>query len=205
MFSDLDIALKNVQHNTNCSCENRNQCLTPSQGFTISVAILEKINDDDNSNVNVTLERRLQLAKNFADILRRRQNRGQCEDDILIVLSKLDSVVYTAAGETVAKFLTPEIIKNVEERAVPKLNNNQYFEAVSEIVLSYEDILEGKPVKGDAKEPWYHPLPLWAVWAIGGFLVFLILLIIALIIFCCTKRKRTREYTVGRVNYNTRM
>jgi len=206
-IDELDVALTNVQYNTNCSCEDKNACKTEPQGFVISVAILEKIKGNDNTDSS--LVERLELAETFAKGLRIRLNRGQCGDEVLIVLSKNDSVVFTSPGGTAAKILTQDIINEVDDKIRPRLSKNEYFEALSEMILAYEDVFEGKYYSStsnpNAGEPWYHPLPLWAVWVIGGVLLFLILLIIAIIILCCLRKKRTREYTVGRVNYNTKL
>ncbi|KAE9546842.1 hypothetical protein FO519_009946, partial [Halicephalobus sp. NKZ332] len=75
----MNIISTNIQHNTNCSCENQNQCSYPHTGFTISVAILEKIKDNDDI-INPSTDHKLKLAEVFANALRIRQNRGHCGD-----------------------------------------------------------------------------------------------------------------------------
>uniref|UniRef100_A0AC34QWJ3 Uncharacterized protein n=2 Tax=Panagrolaimus sp. JU765 TaxID=591449 RepID=A0AC34QWJ3_9BILA len=132
--------------------------------------------------------------------------RDQCNDDVLIVISRADNVIYTSVGATAGKFLTPTVILETDKKILPKLENQQFFEAASEMILTYQDVLQGKPLTQVAAEKhWYSPLPLWAVYAIGGGILLLFVLLTASIVCCVLQRKRRREYTVGRVNYNTRM
>jgi hypothetical protein len=58
-----------------------------------------------------------QLAEVFAKVLRRRQRRGQCEDDVLIVYSVEDDALYTAVGETARRKLHPDVVTEVENYA----------------------------------------------------------------------------------------
>ncbi|VDO75757.1 unnamed protein product, partial [Onchocerca flexuosa] len=80
--------LQQIRYATNCSCPNEdksygNCTAIDPHGYTLSIAVMRSIemnNDMMNSgNLNDTF-------RIFADNLRRRQNRGQCADDVLIVL-----------------------------------------------------------------------------------------------------------------------
>uniref|UniRef100_A0AC34GF81 Uncharacterized protein n=1 Tax=Panagrolaimus sp. ES5 TaxID=591445 RepID=A0AC34GF81_9BILA len=85
----IDPMLIEIQKTTNCSCQDVDQCfITPNgrQGVTISVALLKSISAD-NIPEEQTPEGRLHLIRNFANALRNRQQRGSCDDDILIVIT----------------------------------------------------------------------------------------------------------------------
>uniref|UniRef100_A0A158P869 Exostosin domain-containing protein n=1 Tax=Angiostrongylus cantonensis TaxID=6313 RepID=A0A158P869_ANGCA len=71
---------------TRCTCSPMDvgQCDDSPRGFTISVAVVRKM---------VNLDSIRMAAEEFADALRERQNRGQCNDDVLIFVSVDDHVV----------------------------------------------------------------------------------------------------------------
>ncbi|KAE9546027.1 hypothetical protein FO519_010761, partial [Halicephalobus sp. NKZ332] len=162
----LNIVLTNIRQNTNCTCKDPEKCHRSPKGFTVSVAILEKIKDNDDMT-NPSLDHKLKLAEVFANALRIRQNRGQCGDDILIVLSKSDGVIYTSLGMTAAKFLTPEVIQGTDKKIKSKLEKQEYFEALSEMIFTFEDALENS-MKGRSQS---RSSLYWFLWAIEDILV----------------------------------
>ncbi|KJH41162.1 hypothetical protein DICVIV_12863 [Dictyocaulus viviparus] len=89
VLSDL---LNDVRENTKCSCSPMDvgQCDDSTHGFTISVVIIRKMMLDITECKPDNIR---DVARHFTEALRERQNRGQCNDDLLVVLSADDNVV----------------------------------------------------------------------------------------------------------------
>jgi hypothetical protein len=205
----IDPMLVEIQKTTNCSCQDDRCFITPygRQGVTISVALLKSISSD-NVPEEQTPEGRLHLIRNFANALRNRQGRGSCDDDILIVITP--EMIYTAVGTGTSPIISKDAIDKVDKIVLPYLQSKDYTRAIVEMTRLYSSALKGEDSGNITSQPWYSPLPLWAVYAIGGGILALIIAIIAIIVIMVLKRKqKTRGYSVGqqaRINgQNTRM
>ncbi|KAK5974270.1 hypothetical protein GCK32_016183, partial [Trichostrongylus colubriformis] len=56
-------------------------------------------------------------AETFADTLRKRQSRGQCDDDVLIFVSADDKEVWTSLGVVTKRYLSDEAVHAVTSKA----------------------------------------------------------------------------------------
>lgn len=87
--------LVEVQGKTKCVCDQLadnvyGRCDGEGLGYIMSIALTQKmvLNDDEKDTETVR-----RAAEVFADTVRIRQNRGHCQDDLLIFLSADDKVV----------------------------------------------------------------------------------------------------------------
>ena len=125
-------------------------------------------------------------------------------------LSNLGFQIYTAVGNGSASIINQNVIDKVDQVVLPYLQTKDYNRALVEMITAYSAVLRGEyyPAVHGGK-PWYSPLPLWAVYAIGGAIIAIILIIIIVIILVVLHRRKTQGYSVGHVASrnadNTRM
>ncbi|PAV64433.1 hypothetical protein WR25_07021 isoform B [Diploscapter pachys] len=125
----LSTSLIEVRGKTKCSCSAADeiQCIDSSNGFTMSIALVPKfkLNDDEYTQANL-----LRAAELFADSLRDRYDRDQCDDDILIVYSTNDSIIWTSVGDVASRYLYRTVIDQVQKQA----GKSPFFSLVNLIV-----------------------------------------------------------------------
>uniref|UniRef100_A0A1I7XLE6 TPM domain-containing protein n=1 Tax=Heterorhabditis bacteriophora TaxID=37862 RepID=A0A1I7XLE6_HETBA len=100
-------------------------------------------------NVRMTMISRdeesvLFAAMKFANTVRRRQYRGQCEDDLLIFLSTKDKVVWTSVGKVTQRYLSTQMINSITISSETHFRNGEYTEGLQYMVDSYTSILNGE-------------------------------------------------------------
>uniref|UniRef100_A0A8R1ICZ5 Uncharacterized protein n=1 Tax=Caenorhabditis japonica TaxID=281687 RepID=A0A8R1ICZ5_CAEJA len=126
-----------VRGETNCSCFEPRMCATSPRGYTISIAVVEKMRLDNNETTPESIK---SAAKIFADVIRDRQSRGQCDDDLIIFLSARDQVVYTSMG--VAVPITEEQVQRVSEQGEVFFRKMQYREGLEWMTKQYKHLLK---------------------------------------------------------------
>uniref|UniRef100_A0A183BKC7 VWFA domain-containing protein n=1 Tax=Globodera pallida TaxID=36090 RepID=A0A183BKC7_GLOPA len=116
----LDAASRHIQANTECICdiaaESEGNAFglcqqNPPMGFVVTVAVLGKMEVTDDQRRRY--RNGAHLPAIFANELRNRLQRGQCADDVLIVLAVNDSSV----GGTKSTKLDAEFLLNVSQTA----------------------------------------------------------------------------------------
>lgn len=192
--------LSMLQETTNCSCtpedNSLGSCNYPkSQGYTVSVAVLNKVRDDPSDPTDP--QTRQQKVAIFGKDLRLRYYRGQCSDDAFIILSANDSTVWTAVGEVMSRKLTQDLITSVSMVAEEKyFVKKQYTEGLLYMVNQYTEILKGNQVT-IVKPGSNLPIPLWLIIVIGAVILGIIVAVIVGIVLCCIRKSKTRGYEVG--------
>ncbi|CAI5452432.1 unnamed protein product [Caenorhabditis angaria] len=180
--SELLNELESIRVETNCSCKYINQCYQIHRGYTVSIAVVEKMHLDQNETSREVV---LEAARIFADTIRDRQNRAQCDDDVLIFLSVRDEVVWTSIGEGVA--IDDSDVRRIAEQGEILFRKMKYKEGLTWMVQQYKHVLKQEKLD----RFWSWPLPKWAMITIGiVILVILSTLIITAIyvaISCCRK------------------
>ncbi|WKY10954.1 hypothetical protein Q1695_002925 [Nippostrongylus brasiliensis] len=127
-----------VRETTTCKClpMDAGRCVDLPTGFTVSVAIVHRMDSNEQNRVLVNA-----TAEYFADTLRRRQRRGQCDDDVLIFLSVEDQVVSTSLGFVTKRYLSDRAISVVTSRAGEHFKEGNYTEGLRYMIESYTQIL----------------------------------------------------------------
>ena len=136
----VDILLKKIRTSTSTKCSLSND----ERGYRVGVAIAEQIYNDGKSK-----EPRF---RSFACNVRERRwklpSRSECDDLVLIVLSKNDRYVYISAGSEARKKLTDCAVKKVINEMRTSLSQNRFgpglVNGVEEIYL----YLSGKKSSG---------------------------------------------------------
>ncbi|KAF8384602.1 hypothetical protein PRIPAC_73744, partial [Pristionchus pacificus] len=195
----LDHSLNSIRSTTQCACtsmdENFGTCKGEG-GYIVSLALVDKIALDANNDNKID---RTQAAMKFANTLRSIQDRGQCDDDILIFLSRQDQVMWTSTGQIAERALTSELINEVTLNAENYFVKGQYTAGLQYTLEKYGQILRGEQVDLTPPGGWVWPFPLWAVITIGVILGLLILGLIVLAIWGCTRCccNEKDDYQVG--------
>uniref|UniRef100_A0A1I7VZ82 ANF_receptor domain-containing protein n=1 Tax=Loa loa TaxID=7209 RepID=A0A1I7VZ82_LOALO len=137
--------LQQIRYATKCPCLKDDNlyghCSTINpRGYTISIAVMrsiEMINDDMMNTVS-----RNRTVQVFAEMLRRRQHRGQCADDALIVAITDWKIVYTSVDEVIGRALTTSAITEVNREAESLFTSANYLYGLTFMVNRYGQILQ---------------------------------------------------------------
>ncbi|KAL5009908.1 hypothetical protein ScPMuIL_012213 [Solemya velum] len=139
----LDWFIKGTYENdTRCAC-SAYACEQNNAGYHISFALVRKIRRDANAtNDNIG---RLHDAKNFAYSLEQTLwDYGRCEDDIVVLYSYEDKILYTMAGRTAREKLTDELIQEISGRHGHHLQPDGNIGAgLIQILFDYRRVLRG--------------------------------------------------------------
>ncbi|VDN82465.1 unnamed protein product [Brugia pahangi] len=195
--------LQRIRYATNCPClevdKSYGYCPSNnSHGYTISVAIIRSIGMNSDKTMNgEDLNHTIQI---FAEMLRRRQNRGQCADDALIVAVADWKAVYTSVGEVIGRALTSNIIMRINREAESLFVNANYLYGLTFMVNRYGQILQHSMQSSEIKSWWMIWSRIMDSWlniflSLIVIISFIILVILVIIRFCCSEKQ---SYTVGR-------
>ncbi|WKY10960.1 hypothetical protein Q1695_002927 [Nippostrongylus brasiliensis] len=195
----LEKALIEVRQITKCTCSPMDSgvCDDAHRGFTMSVAVVRRMKlDNDQRSPTMTGA----AAEIFADILRKRQRRGQCDDDVLIFLSADDMAVSTSVGTVTRRYLTDDFINAVTSRAEERFKKGDYTDGLRYMIESYTTLLKGETLNLD--EGRFKFLSQWWIIAIGAVIAVFLLALFVFIVYrcvrCCwNRRSHSAEYTMG--------
>ncbi|KAK6754307.1 hypothetical protein RB195_013357 [Necator americanus] len=194
----LSNALLTVREQTKCTCSPMDigQCDDDGpRGFTISVAVVKKIVLDEVQKNRDTVRIAAQM---FADTLKKRQSRGQCDDDLLIFISTDDHVTSTSLGVVTRRYVTEDVVTAIASKAESYFKKDDYTNGLRYMIDSYTTLLKGEPL--DLSSGWNFPIPLWAVIVISAILLLMTIAVCAFVIYRCIiycRGNRRAEYTMG--------
>ncbi|CAJ0567800.1 unnamed protein product, partial [Mesorhabditis spiculigera] len=208
-YDKINDKLGQLRYNTTCTCgatdTNLGVCgQIGTWGFTASIAVVDRMilgeNQHDRDSVMSAIEE-------FATRLRRRFPRGNCDDDIFIVLSVNDLAVWTSVGKVAERYLTNELVNTVTIRAESYFKRSKWTDGLSYMLDSYTKILNGQRIEPLDVDEWVWPIPKWAVIVLGVVVGLLLLAVVGLIIYCiarcfCCKDRRGNYSTVNRNQYH---
>lgn len=125
---ELDELIERVSRSGKCSCSN---CSYPD-GYNIAVAMVPSMSYSGTRAA----------AQSFAHYLRVSWDFEQCDNNVVIFISRDDRKVYTESGQTAYKILTTECTEEVYNRVKPKLSEGRYNSALDEMIGYYKTIFE---------------------------------------------------------------
>ncbi|VDI11430.1 Hypothetical predicted protein [Mytilus galloprovincialis] len=126
---ELDELIERVSRSGKCSCS---QCSYPD-GYNIAVAIVPSMSYSGSAKA---------AAQSFAYYLRVNWDFEECDNNVVIFVSRDDRKVYTESGPTAYKILTTECVEEVYNRVKPKLSEGWYSSALDEMIVQYKTIFE---------------------------------------------------------------
>jgi len=143
----LDLVLEGVRNDTRCPCSNHACRTNPRTGYLIAVALMHHIEEEENyvdsgdSDVQEVIDHDLSKARLFAYTLERSTwNFGECDEDVIILYSKQDNVLYTITGETVERNrkLTAAHIGEISMMVLDKFTSGKVFEGLYTMINEYK-------------------------------------------------------------------
>lgn len=160
----LDWILEAVYNNdTKCSCSAYYCEKNKGRGTFISLALVNKVKrsqGSDNSKEAILYDAELFLN----DLQRTTWNHGTCDNDIIILYSAADSVVYTMTGDTPKLKVNPSVIGQVTSEHEQDILNGHIAGGLYHMILDYRNVLMGQyhtrlaksqePVGGASQPVW---------------------------------------------------
>ncbi|CAJ0929873.1 unnamed protein product, partial [Mesorhabditis belari] len=206
-YQRINQKLAALRYNTTCKCgptdSNLGKCDSiGAWGFTASVAILDSMILDVNQHGRDDV---LRAIEEFAHRLRRRFPRGNCDDDVYIVLSVKDDAIWTSAGKVAERYLTPELVNTITITAEQYFKKKQYTDGLVYMIEEYNKVFNEEKVETVESTGWDWPIPKWVVIVLGVIVGLVIIGLLACAIYClakccCLKDRRGNYSTVNRGN-----
>ncbi|XP_066292798.1 uncharacterized protein [Branchiostoma lanceolatum] len=107
-------------------------------GYTISVALVPDI-------VKMFGERDRDAIRRFSQVLLHLWDPGECDGGVVLVYCQSSQRVYAARGDAAELKLTNQDVWEVHRDNRDALENNRTMEALTNIILGYQHILQGTP------------------------------------------------------------
>ncbi|XP_035689997.1 uncharacterized protein LOC118425299 [Branchiostoma floridae] len=107
-------------------------------GYTIAVALVPDI-------VKMFGERDRDAIRRFSQVLLHLWDPGECDGGVVLVYCQSSQRVYAARGEAAELKLTNQDVWEVHRDNRDALENNRTMEALTNIILGYQRILQGTP------------------------------------------------------------
>ncbi|XP_064627902.1 uncharacterized protein LOC135487761 [Lineus longissimus] len=117
---ELDALAADIRRDTSCPCNSQVCTRTARQaGFIVAVAMMNKIQRPYKSDGGSDL---LTDFRNWVTNLEKHRWRfDRCDEDIIILFSKYDSMIYTVTGEKARETLTDELLYEIT------VDSQEYF------------------------------------------------------------------------------
>lgn len=143
--NQLDLVLESVVNDTKCPCSTY-ACRTSRTGYVISVALMNKIEEEENyvddgsSDIGDVIDHNLMKARLFAYTLESYTwNFGNCDEDIVILYSREDNALYTMTGEAARGKLRDAHIGEIAMMVMHKFGpNKNIFEGLHDMIMAYK-------------------------------------------------------------------
>uniref|UniRef100_A0A0N5B694 TPM domain-containing protein n=1 Tax=Strongyloides papillosus TaxID=174720 RepID=A0A0N5B694_STREA len=197
----LQSMVEKIRRTTHCPCDHSQfggrGCGHTSLGFTISIAVFSKLYR--NSEFRNDNDKKYAMSV-FAETLRLRQKRGECDEDILIALAVDDGVVWTSLGSVAHRIITSELINDVSDIADTYFQKSKFTEGLAFMVDTYGKLLRNEEVSIEKCDDCFFGIfPLWSVIVTIVAIVIIIIVAIIIVIVVCKKRSTDRHdsYTLG--------
>jgi len=123
----LDAKLSRVVSDTKCPCSNYACKHSGSRGYKVAVALITSFSPDsrkDDQNAashrepsREQMAKTLEEAKKIAVDLRKTWSFGRCDEDVVVIYSRDDDVVYTVTGSVARKKLDDGQVADISVQA----------------------------------------------------------------------------------------
>ncbi|XP_070380280.1 uncharacterized protein [Dermacentor albipictus] len=135
----LDAIIERIRNETLCICPTCGKA--HARGITLGVAIVEHINRPKNQPIS-------EAVRIFAETLRKQWNLGNCDDDILLLISTKDKQSHTLVGPAVSDVFPQEVADQIYLESRGHFANCDFFLGLESMVQSYFDMLRRLQLKG---------------------------------------------------------
>lgn len=135
----LDGIIERIRNETLCICPTCGKSHT--RGITLGVAIMEHIHRPKNQPIS-------EAVRVFAETLRKQWHLGNCDDDILLLISTKDKQSHTLVGPAVSGVFPQEVADQIYLESRGHFSNCDFFLGLESMVQSYFDMLRRLQLKG---------------------------------------------------------
>jgi hypothetical protein len=190
--NELDAVLASIAEQTRCPCSSfscaESEHDAHGNGYKVGVAVMRRLSgdseasrhqDDDKYAAKQKLIQTLNEAKLFTIELHKNWKLGHCHEDVVILYSADDDVVYTVTGGVARKMLDDKMVADISLDARRNNHPTLGFKGLKKIAQDYKSALLGRyvappqAIKGRGGAANLHPTCL-------GFLFTTLLLLVAL-------------------------
>ncbi|XP_037523101.1 uncharacterized protein LOC119400180 [Rhipicephalus sanguineus] len=135
----LDGIIERIRNETLCICPTCGK--SHARGITLGVAIMEHVHRANNQPVE-------EAVRVFAETLRKNWNLGNCDDDILLLISTKDTMSTTLVGPAVSGVFPQEVADQIYLESRGHFSNCNFYLGLESMVQSYFDMLRRLQLKG---------------------------------------------------------
>nr|XP_037286801.1 LOW QUALITY PROTEIN: uncharacterized protein LOC119179784 [Rhipicephalus microplus] len=135
----LDGIIERIRNETLCICPTCSK--SHARGITLGVAIMEHFHRVNNQPVE-------EAVRVFAETLRKKWNLGNCDDDILLLISTKDTMSTTLVGPAVSDVFPQEVADQIYLESRGHFSNCNFYLGLESMVQSYFDMLRRLQLKG---------------------------------------------------------
>ncbi|KAL1443509.1 hypothetical protein MTO96_007420 [Rhipicephalus appendiculatus] len=135
----LDGIIERIRNETLCICPTCGK--SHARGITLGVAIMEHVHRANNQPVE-------EAVRVFAETLRKKWNLGNCDDDILLLISTKDTMSTTLVGPAVSGVFPQEVADQIYLESRGHFSNCNFYLGLESMVQSYFDMLRRLQLKG---------------------------------------------------------
>lgn len=151
----LRLLLKEVATDTRCPCSMytcTRRDIQKYRGYKIGVALLDSLSGNSSANSQNSAYREeshdkmqdtLEEAAKVAIKLRNEWKLGLCDEDVIIVYSRADDVVYTVTGSTARETLTDRLVGGISYSARNRNDDNFGFSGIRFMIEEYHKVFKG--------------------------------------------------------------
>lgn len=151
----LDRELEKVMSDTKCPC-SQDVCSSKkyNTGYKIGVALMRQMAEDedvplrDGDDVN---DHNLEKARLYAYTLMKNWKLGSCKEEIIIIYSRTENVLYTMIGKTTMERLSNDLIGEISMESQGDFRDHT-FQGLLSLITKYRQVLQGKYTSSSSKQ-----------------------------------------------------
>lgn len=135
----LDELIEHVLLNTTCVCGDA--CNGTNNGFSISIAFVNRMYYDDEFLIETD---KLKIAQKFSNHLRTNAwDFGKCDNDAVILINKEFRKAWTSTGDVFNEHLSDWCVNHIYKEMRFHLKDGNYSLALTKMITSYTEVLQG--------------------------------------------------------------
>jgi len=148
--SQLDVKLHSVVSDTKCPCATYTCSSQRNDGYKIGIAVMKSFSDDAQFyDQNTQLQREqsreqmqviLDKARQIAFDIRKNWNMGICDEDVIILYSRDDDVVFTVTGAVARMKLTDKLVADISLEARRRNYDKFAFSGLDFMISKYLEV-----------------------------------------------------------------
>ncbi|XP_074662334.1 uncharacterized protein LOC141914894 [Tubulanus polymorphus] len=138
--NELDSLIADIQRDTLCPC-SRDICYRDGRGYVISIALVNKLTTDSRQQ---GMAQQVENGRKFVRNLEKYNYAfDRCDEDVIIMYSRDDNIIYTLTGLKAREKLTDQILSDITRDATVYFMHN-LFMGLKHMLYGIRSVLEGR-------------------------------------------------------------